>query len=234
MLRVESLKVRLAGIEILRGVSFEVERGRIAGLVGRNGAGKTTTMKAVMGIYTPAEGRISVDDKDLTYAKIRDRARAGITYVPEDMRVYPWLTVRENIDLALHLSRGWDRAGEVMETVFTIFPEIKSLMERKGYYLSGGEKRMVAIARALATSPKYLLLDEAFEGLAPLVVDRFRRAVNSIKDLGIGVMIAESNFTLASRVVEELYVIERGEIIFRGRPEEALERRDVMEIIRGG
>jgi len=234
MLRVEDLTVKIAGIEILRGISLEIERGKIVGLVGRNGAGKTSTMKAIMGIYTPLRGRVLIDGKDLTYARPHVKARSGIGYVPEDMRVYPWLTVRENIELALYLSGNLDKAAEIMDTIYTVFPEIRGLMERKGYYLSGGEKRMVAISRALALSPRFLLLDEAFEGLAPIVVDRFRKAVSTIRDLGIGVLIAESNFSLASKVVEYLFVIERGEIIFKGQPAEALERREVMEVIRGG
>ncbi len=233
MLKVENLHVDLAGIEILRGVSIQVERGTMVALVGRNGAGKTTTFKTVMGYYKPRSGEIYVDGSKVTHMPTHLRAKIGIGYVPEDMRVYPWLSVRENIELAIKISGKMDKIQDIYERIYMVFPEIKSLLDRKGFYLSGGEKRMVAIARAMALEPKYILLDEALEGLAPIVVERFRKAVNMLREQDIGVLIAESNFSLASKIAPELYIIERGEIIFKGSPSEAKASESIMRLLAG-
>ncbi len=235
MLRVEELYVSISNIEVLRGVHLQAEQKSVVGLVGRNGAGKTTTFKTIMGFYKPRRGKIIFEGKDITKLPPHTRARIGLGYVPEDARVFPWLTVRENIDLALYLAKNLDRAEEVWEKILLVFPEIKRLIDRYGYHLSGGEKKMVAIARALATSPKYLLLDEAFEGLAPVVVKRFRNAIKTIvEELGIGIVMAESNINIATMLAEKVYVIERGEIIFEGSPEEVTKNKEVMTIISGG
>ncbi len=235
MLKVEDLHVSISNIEILRGVHLQAEQKSVIGLIGRNGAGKTTTFKTIMGFYKPRKGKIVLEGREITKLPTHIRARIGLGYVPEDARVFPWLTVKENIDLALYLAKNLDRAEEVWEKILLIFPEIKRLIDRYGYHLSGGEKKMVAIARALATSPKYLLLDEAFEGLAPVVVKRFREAVKMIVDeLGIGIVVAESNINIATMIAEKVYVIERGEIIFEGTPEEVVKNEEVMMIISGG
>jgi len=233
MLRLEKIFVSLGGVDILRGVSMEISRGKVIALVGRNGAGKTTTFKTIMGYYRPRSGEIYLEGYRIDHLQPHHKARLGIGYVPEDMKIFPWFTTRENIEIAIKVAGKDERREEIFEKIYTIFPEIKGLLDRKGFYLSGGEKKMVAIARALALEPKYMLIDEAFEGLAPIVVERFRKAVDMIKELNIGVVIAESNFVLASKISEELYVIERGEIIYRGEPAEALKNEEVMRILRG-
>jgi branched-chain amino acid transport system ATP-binding protein len=233
MLRAERISVSLSGIEILRDVTIDIDRGRLVGLVGRNGAGKTTTLKTMMGYYKPGAGDIYLDGHRITDTPPHIRARMGIGFVPEDMKIFPWFTARENIDLAIEVARKTNRRGDIYEEIYQVFPEIKNLLDRRGYYLSGGEKKMLAIARAMALEPRYILIDEAFEGLAPIVVERFRSAIKMIMELNIGVLIAESNFILASKICEELYVIERGEIIYRGDPSEALKNERVLEVIRG-
>ncbi len=235
VLRVENLYVSISNIEILREVSLKTEQREVVGLVGRNGAGKTTTFKTVMGFYKPQRGRIYLDDVDITTTPTHLRARMGLSYVPEDARVFPWLTAKENIELAIYLSGNQDRADDIWDRVLGVFPELRNFMNRLGYHLSGGEKKMVAIARALATTPKYLLLDEAFEGLAPVVVKRFRDVVKTIsQDLGIGIIVAESNINIATMIADRIYVIERGEIIFEGGSDEVSRNENVMKIIRGG
>jgi len=233
MLRAERISVSLSGIEILRDVTIDIDRGRLVGLVGRNGAGKTTTLKTMMGYYKPGAGDIYLDGHRITDTPPHIRARMGIGFVPEDMKIFPWFTARENIDLAIEVARKTNRRGDIYEKIYQVFPEIKNLLDRRGYYLSGGEKKMLAIARAMALEPRYILIDEAFEGLAPIVVERFRSAIKMIMELNIGVLIAESNFILTSKICEELYVIERGEIIYRGDPSEALKNERVLEVIRG-
>ncbi|MEM1583069.1 MAG: ABC transporter ATP-binding protein [Nitrososphaerota archaeon] len=233
MLKVEDLHLRISNTDILRGVSIEVEKSEVVAIIGRNGAGKSSTFKSIVGIYKPSRGRIQVDDLDIIKLPPYQRVAKGIGYVPEDMRVFPWITAKENIYLAAYLSKNLDKIDDIMNMILTIFPEIKNFLDREGFYLSGGEKKMVAIARSLATLPKYLLLDEAFEGLAPIVVERFKDAIEMIKNQGIGVIIAESNVVIATKIAEKLYVLERGETIFHGSPSDLLNNQEVMKILRG-
>ncbi len=233
MLKVENLYLRIAETDILRGVSILAEEDKIVAIIGRNGAGKSSMFKSIIGIYKPSRGRILIDNSEITHLPTHMRVKAGIGYVPEDMRVFPWLTAKENIHLAAYLSGNFNKLDNIMDMILTIFPEIKQLLDREGYYLSGGEKKMLAIARSLATLPRHLLLDEAFEGLAPIVVERFINAIDMIKEQKIGVILAESNVSLATKIAEKVYVIERGEIIFEGSPEELLSNIEVMKILRG-
>jgi branched-chain amino acid transport system ATP-binding protein len=233
MLKVENLYLRIAETDILRGISINSEEEKIVAIVGRNGAGKSSTFKSIIGIYKPSRGRILVNDTDITNMPTHIRVKNGIGYVPEDMRIFPWLTAEENIRLAAYLSGNLSKLDDILDIILTIFPEIKQFMNREGYYLSGGEKKMLSIARSLAILPKHLLIDEAFEGLAPIVIERFIKAINMIKEQHIGIVIAESNVLIATKVAEKIYVIERGEIIFEGAPNELLENREVMKILRG-
>jgi len=222
MLKVEDLHVRIGNIDILRGVSLEVERGEIVGLIGRNGAGKTTTIKTILGFYKPVKGKVEVDGVDLTKLEPHQRVKYGIAYMPEDIRVFPWLTAEENIRVAALLSGKISKYNELLNVIYSILPEIKKFSSRQGHYLSGGEKRMVALARALATEPKYMLLDELFEGLAPALVERLIKTLNEIASRGVGILVAESNIALAAKLCTKVYLIERGEIILSGAPHEVI------------
>jgi branched-chain amino acid transport system ATP-binding protein len=224
MLRAENLHVKVSGIEILRGVSLEVNRGEIVGLVGANGTGKTTTLKTIMGFYKPDPGKVYVDNVDLTKLEPHKRVKYGIAYMPEDLRIFPWLTVAENIKVASLLAGRKDDLNDIMEEIYKVLPEIKRFINRQGFYLSGGEKRMVALARVLAVKPRYTLLDELFEGLAPALVERLMKALREMANEGLGILIAESNVILASKLCTKIYVIERGEIIAHGDPEEILNK----------
>jgi branched-chain amino acid transport system ATP-binding protein len=224
--------------QILRGVSLGVGEGEAVCLVGRNGAGKTTTIDSVMGLLPVRSGRIMFRGSDVTRVPPHQRARQGIGYAPEDAGIFPDLTVAENFQITHWLSRPTGDRGaaltrEVEERIFALFPEVRAFTQRRGLHLSGGQKKMVAIARAMALSPAVLLLDEPFEGLAPVVVSRLIEAVKRIKGMGISVLIAESNLMNAMRVADRLYAIDRGEIIFEGPPRGALENAEVMKTIRG-
>jgi len=230
ILEVKSVHVELNGVRILRGVSLSVGRGEIVMLIGRNGAGKTTTIKSIMGLVPVKSGRIVFDGRDITGMKTHKIARMGIGYAPEDRRVFADLTVEENIEIAIGNPSERD---EILREVYTIFPDLKRLASRRSGYLSGGEQKMLAIARALALKPKLLLLDEPFEGLAPLVVRRLYESIWKIREKGISILIAESNITHVPKLADRVYVIERGEIVFEGSPEETLKSERVLKILRG-
>jgi branched-chain amino acid transport system ATP-binding protein len=223
---------------ILRDVAITVQEGEIVCLVGRNGAGKTTLMESIMGILPAKTGQVFFQGQDVTRLLPHRRARLGIGYAPDDTGVFPELTVGENLDLGSWMadrsSRGRTHdTAERRAAIFELFPELQPLLGRQGLHLSGGEKKMLAIGRAMALRPSLLLLDEAFEGLAPVVVARFADAVRKIKQMGISLLVAESNIMSATRVAERLYVIDRGEIIFEGDPKTAFDNDEVMKTIRG-
>jgi branched-chain amino acid transport system ATP-binding protein len=206
-------------------------------LVGRNGAGKTTTIDSIIGLLPVRSGKITFRGQVISGIAPHLRARHGIGYAPEDAGLFPDLTVAENIEICRWLAQDSGRAEQAGvdpdQRIFAVFPEVKTFMGRRALDLSGGQKKMVAIARAMALLPSILLLDEPFEGLAPVVVTRFIEAVKKIKDMGISVLIAESNLTNARRVCDRLYAIDRGEIIYDGDPGRVFENEDVMKMIRG-
>ncbi|HIQ30130.1 MAG TPA: ATP-binding cassette domain-containing protein [Candidatus Caldiarchaeum subterraneum] len=234
LLEANRINVNIGPVQVLRNLTINIEKGETISLVGRNGAGKTSTIKSIIGLYQVKSGKIIFDGQEITTVPPHVRAtELGIGYSPEDSRVFPDLTVEENIKLGIWLSRRIKDEKEIEEIIFSIFTEIKKLWKRRGLYCSGGEKKMVSIARALALKPKLLLLDEAFEGLAPIVVDRFIKAVNQIKEMGIAILVAESNVNNAARVGERLYAIDRGEIIYEGEPQKIFQDQTLLNIIRG-
>lgn len=232
LLEVERLEFQVGKTQVLRKVNLGVDSGEVAGLLGRNGSGKSSILKNIIGLYRPTGGKLSFKGKDITHWPARKRVLEGLAYSPEDTRVFPELTVQENIKLGSWVLEGTGRAPELtMETALEIFPVLKKLLSRSGTQLSGGEKKMVSIARALTLSPSLLLLDESFEGLAPLVVRHFMEAMNQIRGKGVSILLAESNLRNASLVAERAYVVERGEIIFEGPPKKIQEDRRLMMIV---
>jgi len=218
-------------------VSISVHTDEVVALVGRNGAGRTTIIESITGLLPIRSGQIRFRDEEITSLPPHRRARRGIGYAPEDSGIFPELTVAENLMisrwLAQNKQRGAEADGDTETRVFTVFPEVRQLVGRQGLNLSGGQKKMVAIARAMALAPYLLILDEAFEGLAPAVVKRFREAVMTIKAMGVSLLIAESNLVSAAAIADRLYVVDRGEIVFHGRPPQALADEDVMRTLRG-
>jgi branched-chain amino acid transport system ATP-binding protein len=232
-LKIENIECRMASTNVLRSCSLDVEGSQIVCLLGRNGAGKSSILKNIIGLYPTLSGRILFKGQDITKRSTRDRVMEGIAYSPEDSRLFPDLTVEENIRIGFWVTGHTDRAGGFsMEKVFQVFPAIKKLVERRAGTLSGGEKKMVSVSRALALSPFLVLLDESFEGLSPLVVKAFSDAMATIKaDLGASILLAESNVHNASQVAERCYIIDRGEIIFEGQPEEILQNEQLLKMV---
>jgi len=237
LLDVKDINTYRGPAHILRGVSISVDTDEVVALVGRNGAGRTTIIESITGLLPIRSGQIRFRDEEITSLPPHRRARRGIGYAPEDSGIFPELTVAENLMisrwLAQNKQRGAEADGDTETRVFTVFPEVRQLVGRQGLNLSGGQKKMVAIARAMALAPYLLILDEAFEGLAPAVVKRFREAVMTIKAMGVSLLIAESNLVSAAAIADRLYVVDRGEIVFHGRPPQALADEDVMRTLRG-
>lgn len=240
MLELRDINTFRGPAHILHTLSLDVNEQEVVCLVGRNGAGKTTTIESIMGLLPVRSGSITFHGEDIARLPPHLRSRRGIGYSPEDCGIFPELTVEENFMISRWLASASGRVkeasftgGDAQERAFAVFPEVRDLTHREGLHLSGGQKKMVAIARAMTLAPSLLLLDEAFEGLAPVIVKRFTDAVIKIKEMGISILLAESNLANASRIADRLYAIDRGEIIFHGHPEEALNNQEVMKALRG-
>jgi branched-chain amino acid transport system ATP-binding protein len=207
-LAVVDLRVSIQSVEVLRGLSLAVEPGEMIGLVGRNGAGKTTTLRAVMGLL-PAQGQIRFAGVDLARLPTHGRAAIGIGYMPEDRRLVPQLSVEENILLPSWAIR--DRDGKArLAFVYGLMPEVAAMRARKALQLSGGQQKLVALARALIAGTRLLLLDEPFEGVAPALSQRLAEVIAALKGSGLCVLIAQSDLNHSVRLLDREYPIERG------------------------
>jgi branched-chain amino acid transport system ATP-binding protein len=233
MLNLSNVKVDIQGSRILNGVTLEVGAGELVCLVGRNGAGKTTTFRSIMGYRRIHSGEINFDGIDLTKMPTWKIAQTGIGFSPEESEVYADLTVAENIELSTWTRPTGRDAKTRIEEAYNVFPKLRQYLARGGAELSGGERKMVSIARALTLDPKLLLLDEPFEGLSPAIIPLIAEGVASIRAMGKGVLMAESNVHHIPEYVDRLYVLERGELMFTGTLAEAHRDRDVMRVIAG-
>ena len=233
MLDLSNLKVDIEGSRILNGISLTVGAGELVCLVGRNGAGKTTTFRSIMGYRRPLSGGITFDGADLTRLPTWQIAQAGIGFAPEESEVYADLTVKENIELSTWTRPTGRPADTRIEEAYTVFPKLRQYLARGGAQLSGGERKMVSIARALTLDPKLLLLDEPFEGLSPAIIPLIAQGVASIRAMGKGVLMAESNVHHIPDYADRIYVLERGEVMFSGTLAQAHRDRNVMRVIAG-
>ena len=209
MLQVESLQVSIQNVAALRGLSLVVPDGAMVGLVGRNGAGKTTLMRSVMGHLPVRSGRIVFDGQDLGALPPHRRAALGIGYMPEDRGLVPELTVEENILLPVWVSKTL-RAEERLELVYRVLPELAEMKVRRALLLSGGQQKLAALARALAVGTRLLLLDEPFEGVAPVLSKRLADVIAGLKGSAVSVLMAQSDLNHARSLVDHEVVIERG------------------------
>jgi branched-chain amino acid transport system ATP-binding protein len=211
MLNLAAVKVAIQGADVLRGVSLVVPRGGLVALVGRNGAGKTTTLKSVMGLLPLIAGRISVDGIDLAQIPAFRRAQLGIGYMPEDRRLIGRLTVADNLLLPAW-SGGAANASGRLEYVYGLMPDLAALASRRAAQLSGGQQKMAALARALMSATKLLLLDEPFEGLSPGMGGKLAATIREVQRTGLSILVVESDVKRVG-FVERTYTIERGEIV---------------------
>src|SRR5215470_14987538 len=214
MLSVRELNVSIRSVHILRGVSLELPQGTMAGLIGRNGAGKTTLMKSLMGLLPVGSGAVRFGESDLLALATHERARAGIGYMPEDRRLVPELTAEENVLVPAWAARA-DAAARLAKA-YALVPEAREFAKRKGSQLSGGQQKLVALARALVCGSKLLLLDEPFEGVAPALARRLAEVVAGLKKEGMSVILSESDLQHSERMVDRIYTIDRGAVTLKG------------------
>jgi branched-chain amino acid transport system ATP-binding protein len=233
MLSVCDLVVDIQGSRVLRGISLDVRAGELVCLVGRNGAGKTTTFRTLMGFRRPTSGTITFSGAPLTDLRPYEIARRGIGFAPEESEVFGELTVAENIAMPTWTRVSERSADERIALAYRVFPKLERYRARGGQELSGGERKMVSIARALALDPKLLILDEPTEGLSPTVIPSIVDGIASIRAFGQAVFIAESNVHHVPDFTDRLFVLERGEIIFVGTPEEARRDAAVARVVEG-
>ena len=225
-LKIENLHTYYGTSHILFDVSLEVNAGESVCLLGRNGAGKTTTLKTIMGLAQGRRGTIRYDDERLLGREPFQIAQLGIGFVPDDRLIFPDLTVRENLEIAIKKGRDGGEPWTV-ERVFELFPVLAPLGRRLGGYLSGGEQQMLTIGRTLMGNPSLLLLDEPVEGVAPVVVQELTRQIKELKRIGLTILFAEQNIHFASDVSDRAYVIEKGRIRFQGSMQELAANEEV-------
>ena len=216
-LQVEAIHTAYGLSQVLFGVSLEVHAGECIALVGRNGVGKTTTMRSIMGLTPPRRGRVLWKGRDIAHLPPHQICRLGIGFVPEDRRIFPELTVWENLDIARRAGTN-GRAAWREEQVFALFPDLAAIRNRRGGVLSGGQQQMLTIARTLMGNPELLLLDEPSEGLAPLIVEQLRQRVAELKATGLSIVLAEQNLQFVMSLADRVYILEKGEVRFTGTP----------------
>jgi branched-chain amino acid transport system ATP-binding protein len=224
MLTLLGLNTHYGASHILQGVDLELPKGRIAGLLGRNGVGKTTTVKTIMGLVPPSAGSVALDGRVITAWPPHRIARAGVAYVPEGRLIFPDLTVIENIKVAERSpAKAWP-----IPRLLELFPSLRERQANRGSQLSGGEQQMLAVARALVSDPKVLLLDEPSQGLAPLVVRELAQVIRHLRDQGVTILLIEQNMKLAEAIADELHIMVKGRIVYSAeRDRFRLEAADV-------
>ncbi len=213
MLTISNMSACYGESSVIRNLNLEVPDGKIVCLIGRNGVGKSTTLKSIMGLVKTPEGTIELEGKNMMKLPVYDRARLGIGYVPQGRDIFPQMTVQENLELGLKAGRG----GEVPEYIYELFPILPTFAKRKGGDLSGGQQQQLAIARALVTKPKILILDEPTEGIQPSIIQDIGRAIRRVnKELGITVLIVEQYLEFVLDISDYIYMMEKGSIIMQG------------------
>jgi branched-chain amino acid transport system ATP-binding protein len=214
MLAIENLNAHYGASHVLQGVDLEVPDGAIVSVLGRNGVGKTTTVRAIMGLVPPSGGKVLLDGEDIAGWPPHRVARAGVAYVPEGRLIFPDLTVTENIRVAERLpAKAWP-----LDRLLELFPALRERAGNRGAQLSGGEQQMLAIARALVSDPKVLLLDEPSQGLAPLVVRELARVIRLLCQDGVTILLIEQNMKLAEEVADRLAIMVKGRIVYSAAP----------------
>lgn len=234
MLEVTDLHVYYGGIHAVKGISFTVNEGEIVTLVGANGAGKTTTLRTISGLLRGRSGKITFEGKDITRIPAHRIVQEGISHVPEGRRVFPDLTVMENLELGAYLRKDKSKVKADVDRVFQLFPRLKERRQQPAGTLSGGEQQMLAIGRGLMSAPRLLLLDEPSMGLAPLLVREIFEIIKEINAQGVTVLLVEQNARMALDMADQAYVIENGRVVLSGPAQSIANNDKVRQAYLGG
>jgi branched-chain amino acid transport system ATP-binding protein len=233
MLRVENLNVHYGGIHALRGITLNVEEGKIISLIGANGAGKSTTLRAIMGLEKPSKGKIIYNGQDITGKQTKEIVKSNLVLVPEGRRVFTNLSVIENLILGSYIRNDAKEIQKDLAWVFELFPILKTRQEQKAGTMSGGEQQMLAVGRALMTKPKLLMMDEPSLGLAPLIVKNIIEIIKKINQEGVTILLIEQNAKASLEISDYAYVLETGEVFMEGKGKDLLINEEVKKAYLG-
>jgi branched-chain amino acid transport system ATP-binding protein len=234
MLQVEDLHVYYGAIHALKGISFHLEKGEIVALIGGNGAGKSTSLNTISGLLRPRVGSVVFQGENLTTVPPQNIVRRGVIQVPEGRRIFPKLTVQENLEMGAYIFEDKAQIAEDMESVMKRFPRLRERRKQLGGTLSGGEQQMLAIARGLMGRPDLLLLDEPSMGLSPILVEQIFEIIREINEQGVSILLVEQNAQMALSIADRGYVLETGRVTLEGSAQELLENPQVIEAYLGG
>ncbi len=227
-LTVDAIHTAYGLSQVLFGISIRVDPGECVALIGRNGVGKTTTMRSIMGLTPPRQGKVMWKGRDIARLPPYKICQLGIGFVPEERRIFPELSVWENLDIARRPAKAGKQGWSEPE-VFALFPDLEGIRDRRGGVLSGGQQQMLTIARTLMGNPELLLLDEPSEGLAPLIVEQLRDKVAQLKATGISIVLAEQNLEFVLSLADRVYILEKGEVRYTGTPADLRANQDIVK-----
>ena len=233
ILEVDNINVFIKASQILKDVSIEIGEKEVVSLIGRNGAGKTTTLRSIMGFLHPKSGSIRFMGQEIAGVPPYKIALMGIGYAPEESGIFADLTTFENIEIATWSRESSRTPEDRIKLAYSVFPALERYRARKGTQISGGERKMLSVARALALDPHLFLLDECFEGLSPAIIPQIAASIHEIAKMGHSILLSESNIYHVPDFTDRIYVIERGEIIFSGTPGELKKDKAVLKVVAG-
>jgi branched-chain amino acid transport system ATP-binding protein len=233
MLKIKDLNIFFGGIHALKGITFDVPKGKVITLIGANGAGKSTTLRTICGLIKPQEGKIKFDNNEINNISADKIVKRGIALIPEGRKIFPNLTVQENLELGAFARTDKKEIEKDFEWIYELFPRVKERLWQKGGTLSGGEQQMLAISRGLMSRPKLLMMDEPSLGLAPLLVKEIFEIIERIHQEGMTVLLVEQNAFAALKISDYAYVLETGKVVLQGTGEELLKDKRVKEAYLG-
>ncbi len=232
-LKVENINVSYGDIQVLFDVSLYVEKGEVVSIIGANGAGKTTTLKTISGLLHPLSGSITFENEQINKLEPEKIVERGIIHVPEGRRLFPFMSVEENLEMGSYNSRAYEQRFETMQEVFKLFPRLKERRKQMAGTLSGGERQMVAVGRGLMAKPKILMFDEPSLGLAPILVKNIMETIKEIADNGTTIILVEQNIHASLNISDRAYVLEQGYVVKNGDAKQLLNDPDVQRAFLG-
>ncbi len=229
MLHIENLNAWYDRSHVLQGISLDINKGEIVTLMGRNGAGKTTTLRSLMGLLSKRQGKATIDGTSFLDLPAHERFHLGLAYVPEDRRIVPGLTVKENLELGVIAKKNRGDMSAMVDEIAETFPRLKERLQQDGTSMSGGEQQMLAIARAMIAKPKVILLDEPSEGIMPVLVEEMFELFAKLKQQGLTILLVEQNVQQALKISDRAYILDQGEIVFHDTAQNLLNNDEIQQ-----